>query len=124
MSFTNAGVSLTATRTVPVGIIGSSLDSDGDGMPDWMELLAGTDPYNADSVFRINGLGWGNPVEISWSSVSNKAYQVLSTTNLLLPMTVDPNGTSIPANTSGNSTQWFDPSSDATNKFYRIKLLQ
>jgi hypothetical protein len=124
LNFTNAIVSLAATRTVPVGIIGSSLDSDGDGMPDWMELLAGTDPYNSNSVFRINGLGWGNPVAVSWSSVSNKAYQVLSTTNLTIPMTVDPNGTSVPANASGNSTQWFDPASDVTNKFYRIELLQ
>lgn len=28
---------------------GGELDSDGDGLPDWLELLIGTDPYNPDT---------------------------------------------------------------------------
>lgn len=30
-------------------LTGGELDSDGDGLPDWLELLIGTDPYNPDS---------------------------------------------------------------------------
>ena len=85
VNFTN-GLSLNATRTVPVGILYSSLDSDGDGVPDWLELLAGTNPYDASSFFHITALVIGNPVELLWSSVPNKTYQILATTNLNYPM--------------------------------------
>lgn len=30
-------------------LAGGDLDSDGDGIPDWLELILGTDPYNPDS---------------------------------------------------------------------------
>ncbi len=30
-------------------LTGGELDSDGDGLPDWLELMIGTDPYNPDS---------------------------------------------------------------------------
>ena len=53
--FTN-GVTLSATRTVLVGIRNSPLDSDNDGVPDWLELIAGTDPYDSTSFLHITGL--------------------------------------------------------------------
>ena len=30
-------------------LVGDELDSDGDGLPDWLELIIGTDPYNPDT---------------------------------------------------------------------------
>jgi hypothetical protein len=119
--FTN-GVTLSTTRTVLVGIKYSSLDSDGDGVPDWMEMLAGTDPYNPNSFLRITDLVSGNPVELVWSSVPYKGYQVLATTNFSSPMALIA-GAVIPGDPSNAVTRWFDLAPDATNRFYRIQVL-
>jgi hypothetical protein len=121
IDFTN-GFSLNATRTVLVGIKYSQLDSDHDGVPDWMEMLAGTDPYNPNSFLRITGLVSGNPVELVWSSVPNKTYQVLATTNFSYPMAPIA-GAVVPADPSNIVTRWFDLAPDATNRFYRVQVL-
>ncbi len=65
------------------------LDDDNDGMSDVDEGLAGTDPLDAASIFKItgfyhmgsDGMG-GENVFIKWSSVSNRTYTVLYKTNL------------------------------------------
>src|ERR1044072_8429056 len=95
-----------------------TLDSDGDGMPDWMEQIAGTNPHDSNSVLRITSLADGNQLVV-WDSVSNINYQVLATTNLSYPMV--PISPTIPA--SGPSSFYFDDSPDAVSKFYRIQVV-
>jgi hypothetical protein len=119
--FTN-GVTLTATRTVAVARIGDPTDSDGDGVPNWMEILAGTNPYDSNSFLHITGLAAGNPVEVTWSSVPGKTYQIFATTNLGLPLFPVPDGL-VTGNPSNALSEWFDPAPDATNKYYRIQVL-
>lgn len=116
LNFSNL-VTLSASRSVEVGILYSSLDSDRDGMPDWMELLAGTNPYDSNSVLRITGLQNGN--QLAWQSVSNYRYQVLATTNLLYPL--GPISPVLPA--SDSTSFWSDTSPDPTNKFYRVQVV-
>ncbi len=59
-------------------------DSDGDGMIDLHEQLAGTDPNNPASVLKmqIDSSALPSPL-IRWSSVSNRQYRVLKGTNLI-----------------------------------------
>jgi hypothetical protein len=92
-------------------------DSDGDGMSDYAELIAGTDAFDANSVLRITGLVNGHQLVV-WDSVSNIHYQVLATTNLNYPLL--PIGPVVVG--SGASAFFFD-NSPATNKFYRIQVV-
>ena len=56
------------------------LDQDGDGLAAWAEHKAGTDPTNAASVFAADLLPG---FVVTWSSVSNKLYDVWRSTNLV-----------------------------------------
>jgi hypothetical protein len=120
--YTN-GITLSDTRTIAVARRGDPTDSDGDGVPNWLEVLAGTNPYDAGSFLRITGLVPGSPVEVLWSSVPGKSYQVLGTTNLAYPASALPNAF-VPADSSSGVTRWFDSAPDATNKYYRIQVNQ
>jgi len=55
-------------------------DYDGDGMSNAAEDLAGTNPLDAASLLRILSLANGNL--LTWSSVANKNYRVLTTPDL------------------------------------------
>ncbi len=55
-------------------------DVDGDGAKTWQEYIAGTDPTNAASCFRITE----NPRNVlNWSTVTGRVYSVYWSTNLL-----------------------------------------
>ena len=94
------------------------LDSDGDGMTDAAEAIAGTDPNDPDSALRITELDNGNQLVI-WNSVAGINYQVLATTNLAEPL--EPISPVIQA--SGATTFYFDSTPDAEKKFYRIQVI-
>ena len=60
-------------------------DTDGDGMTDYAEFIAGTDPTSTNSVFAVpaptpqpNG-----SLRFTWSSVPGRAYRVVVSTDLL-----------------------------------------
>ena len=55
------------------------LDSDGDGMNNWQEYLAGTNPTNAASVFKITSAQMipGGKFVVRWTSVSNRLYDIM-----------------------------------------------
>jgi hypothetical protein len=114
VTFTNP-VFLSETRTIAVVRPG---DSDGDGMSDYQELIAGTNPYDSNSVLRITGFDTDSQLLV-WDSVTNVNYQVLSTTNLNVPF--QPLSPVIPS--AGASTFYLDTSPDPTNKFYRIQVV-
>jgi hypothetical protein len=60
-----------------------TVDSDGDGMNNWQEAVAGTNPTNAASVLKM--LSISNNISgniVKWQSVANKAYYLQRSTNL------------------------------------------
>jgi hypothetical protein len=63
-------------------------DSDGDGMPDYAEFIAGTNPTNADSrlVFLSATLLTNQLVQLEWAAIPGRLYQLqtcsLRSTNL------------------------------------------
>lgn len=116
-----------ASYGLPSGGSADYLDSDGDGLNNWQEYLAGTNPTNASSVFKITSeqvLPNGEFV-LRWFSVSNRLYDVMRSTNLggttaFLPL---PGAT----NQMGTPPQniWTDSVSSASAKaLYRITAHQ
>jgi Bacterial TSP3 repeat len=59
-------------------------DTDGDGMTDLAEFLAGTNPTNATSKlsFISTSVQTNNTVKMQWAAVPGRAYEVLTSTNL------------------------------------------
>ena len=98
------------------------LDSDGDGMPDWAEALAGTNPNDANSVLRLSAdvqLAQGGGLVIKWSSVAGKTYSVQRSSNLTQSFTSL--AANIPATVPLN--QFTDhAATNAGPYFYRIQI--
>ena len=61
-------------------------DFDHDGVPTWMEYLAGTNPKNISSAFKVRSFGRPNiyvPYQVVFSSVVGKTYRVDASSDLI-----------------------------------------
>jgi hypothetical protein len=99
-------------------------DADGDGLNNWQEYLAGTNPTNAASVFKVTSAQMipGGKFVVRWASVSNRLYDISRGTNLaagigaFVPLA---NATNLVATPPVNA--WTDSVSTATSRaFYRV----
>ena len=95
-------------------------DSDGDGMNNWQEWIAGTNPTNALSVLKMMMPSTGtSPITLSWESVSRITYYLERATNL----GVRPIFSSVQSNIVGQAgaTSYTDTNAISTGPFfYRI----
>ena len=100
------------------------IDSDGSGMNNWQDWIAGTNPTNALSVLKM--LAPSNSITgimVSWESVSNRTYYLQRSTNLLLL----PEFSSIQSNIVGQSgiTTFTDTNANGSGPyFYRVGVQQ
>ena len=105
-------------------VVDPNKDSDGDGVPDVDEVIAGTDPNNAKSFFEINTdlqVNAQGGLVIRWDSVAGRRYGVLRSTDLTKTFT--PLAADLPATPPVNSFSDSSPSA-ATQVFYRITVTQ
>lgn len=96
----------------------ATCDPDGDGMSNWQEYIAGTNPTNASSLLVISQLNATSQLVV-WSSVAGKNYQVLSTGDLTQPFT--PVSGVILATSA--TTSFTDITPPGAHRFYRVQVL-
>ena len=96
-------------------------DTDNDGMYAWQEYVAGTDPTNPASVFRLIGVTLdGSGETISWYGVTGKTYAVYGSTNLTAGWLPSPLTSGVPGSIAG--TNAFTQAQSNLFFFYRVKL--
>lgn len=62
----------------------ATADADGDGLLNWQEDRAGTDPLNPNSVHEVTrGGAVSNRLELTWPGHRGKRYELLESTNLV-----------------------------------------
>jgi len=94
-------------------------DPDHDGMSNWQEYLAGTDPQDPLSVLKLNATTVNTgAVTLQFQAVSNHTYGVLYQNSLAAAPWL------VLTNVASRGTNWTeiiaDPVVGATNRFYRL----
>ncbi len=103
--------------TVPAA--GPAADPDGDGMNNLAEYMAGTDPTNPASIFKINRVVPSSTgMKITWDSAAGKTYQVMARAQFTSG-SWQAIGT---ITATGSSTQFLDPSGLGAMRAYRLQV--
>jgi hypothetical protein len=105
-------------------------DSDGDGLSNLQEYLAGTDPTKSASALRITAITRsGNDIRISWTAVTNKTYVVQAVTNFtsgaFANAIADLATVVVPASPAISATNYLDIGAvtNGPSRVYRIRLI-
>ena len=106
------------TRIPNAALRGQTDDPDGDGQNNYAEFLAGTEPNDANSVFKLTGISReGANWRIYWTSATNKNYSLLRALTLTNFTALQTNLTAAPPTNS-----WLDTNAGSATLFYRVQL--
>lgn len=102
-------------------------DPTGKGMTLLEDYLAGTDPTNANSLFRITAESFspgGTNADLRWESVRTRFYTIQSTPDLTSPDWTDSGlGLIAPSTEAATTTAGFT-ATNAPNRFYRVQAVR
>jgi len=97
------------------------VDTDSDGLNNWQEWIAGTDPTNALSLLWLGPLtGTDSELTVSWSSVTNRSYALERATNFggAIFSVLQSNIVGWPG-----TTTWTDTNAiGSARRFYRVRV--
>ena len=81
-----AAANFTAEELADPSISGEDADPDGDGLTNWLEFLAGTDPNDVDSLLQITGVRRvEGGLALQWKSVPGRFYKIAVADSLFGP---------------------------------------
>jgi len=101
----------------------ASADADGDGVSNWQEYLAGTNPTDVGSQLRLASrhVSTNNVVHLRWPTVYNKSYNIE-----WIPSLSGTNWFTIATNVPGTDQMMDFPVTNINleTQFYRVRLAQ
>jgi hypothetical protein len=103
----------------------ASADNDGDGLSNLQEFLAGTNPTNSVSSFRITSVvAEGNNLRVTWLVSTGKTYRVQQTADITTNFN-DLATVSVLATPFITQTNYLDvgAATNAAPRFYKVKLV-
>jgi len=106
----------------------NNVDSDGDGMNDFQEMISGTDPNNPDALLEIISIisPGGNHI-VEWTARSNKTYRLVRSDSIIQ---IPTNVIALVTATGAASPPWYATTesisdiTSATNQgYYAVEVL-
>src|ERR1039458_9346739 len=106
--------------------VNANADPDGDGMSNYQEYLAGTNPNDANSNLRITAESFssgGTSATLTWNSVPTRYYYIQKTPGLSSPVWTD-SGSGLVSPSAGSTTMAGFTETSAPTRFYRVQAVR